>query len=379
MKNRQKVTFAGVLAALMLSLAFGGCGQKSEEPKESAEQEEEEAKEETAEEEEIPEEETLPEPAPAQEQEETVSPEMIFTDVEDTVYIAGDGVNLRMEPSTEAQVLDVAPLGRMMKRTGQNDTWSRLVYEDQTCYVPNDLISTEMPQMDVAKPESPEASETPDVSHMMTANGRTVVIDPGHQLHQDSGQEPVGPGASETKNRVTSGTSGAVSGLQEYELNLQVSLKLRDELEARGYTVYMTRKTHEVNMSNRERAEFATAQGGDILVRIHANGAEDSSVQGALTMAPSEGNSYLTQEVIADSQKLSQYILESYVAETGFQDRGVSITDSMSGINWSTMPVTIVEMGFMSNPSDDASMADEAMQEKMADGIADGIDRYFAQ
>ncbi len=164
---------------------------------------------------------------------------------------------------------------------------------------------------------------------------------------------------------MTSGTSGCVSGLDEYQLNLTVSLKLRDELVNRGYTVYMTRETHDVNISNKERAEFATEHGGDILVRIHANGSENSSVSGALTMAPSEGNPFLSSDLISKSQLLSQNIIDAYTASTGFASQGVYITDEMSGINWSTMPVTIVEMGYMSNPSDDAAMADPVMQTKM--------------
>ena len=88
-------------------------------------------------------------------------------------------------------------------------------------------------------------------------NGKVVVLDPGHQLKGDSSKEPLGPGSSEKKAKVTGGTEGCVTKLPEYQLNLDVALKLGKELQKRGYQVIYTRKTNDVNISNAERAQIA--------------------------------------------------------------------------------------------------------------------------
>ena len=155
-------------------------------------------------------------------------------------------------------------------------------------------------------------------------------------------------------------------------------MKLKEELQSRGYQVYMIRETNDVDISNAERAQAAAGQGADILVRIHANGVDDSSVHGALTMAPSLDNPYVGA-IAAKCQSLSRAVVDSFCAATGAAHLGVQQTENMSGINWSTIPVTIVEMGFMTNPEEDLLMASEDYQNNMAAGIADGIDSYFAQ
>ena len=206
---------------------------------------------------------------------------------------------------------------------------------------------------------------------------KIIAIDAGHQRKGNSAKEPIGPGASQTKPKVASGTHGNASGLNEYELTLQVSLKLRDELQARGYQVFMIRETHDVNISNAERAQMAANQGADILVRIHANGSDNTSVAGALTMAPSNSNPYLGKSVISASQTLSRKIVDSFCAATGAKNQGVMQTDTMSGINWSSIPVSIVEMGYMTNRTEDLNMASASYQAKMVQGIANGIDAYY--
>ena len=203
-----------------------------------------------------------------------------------------------------------------------------------------------------------------------------VVIDAGHQARANYDQEPVGPGAAEMKAKVSSGTQGKFTGLEEYKLNLAVSLFLRDILEGRGYEVVMIRTTHDVDISNAQRAEIANELQADAFIRVHANGSDDPSVSGIMTLCQTPENPY-NGDIYDACKLLATFVLDETVAATGANRQFVWETDTMSGINWCAVPVTIVEMGYMSNETEDRAMATEEYQRKLAEGIANGIDRYF--
>ena len=220
-------------------------------------------------------------------------------------------------------------------------------------------------------------AETEGVEETEQKNGYLVVIDAGHQMRGNAEQEPIGLGAAQTKAKVSGGTSGVVSGLHEYELNLLIAQALQAELERRGYEVFMTRTENDVNLSNAERTIFANEANADAFVRIHANGSEDSSVSGAMTICQTPQNPY-NGALYAQSRALAENILDYLTGQTGAKKQYVWETDTMSGINWCQVPATIVEVGYMTNPEEDRYMADTAYQQEIACGIADGLDAYFA-
>ena len=122
---------------------------------------------------------------------------------------------------------------------------------------------------------------------------------------------------------------------------------------------------------------MANNAGADAFIRIHANGSENSKVSGALCCAPTQKNPFLTQQVIAESIRLSRAVVNSFCDATGANNQGLMSTDTMTGINWCEIPVTIVEMGYMSNAEEDEKMATEEYRTLMIQGIADGIDADF--
>ena len=197
-------------------------------------------------------------------------------------------------------------------------------------------------------------------------NNRLIVIDAGHQAHGNSEQEPIGPGASETKAKVTTGATGVSTGKLESLINLEVALKLQQKLEMSGYQVKMIRTSQDVNISNRERA----------MVANDSNCADSSSASGTLTIAPSTNNPYCSQ-IAEASYNLSKCVVDNICSQTGSKNRGVMINDTMSGINWCKVPVTIVEMGFLSNYEEDRLLSDSSYQDKIVNGIVKGINEYM--
>ena len=216
-----------------------------------------------------------------------------------------------------------------------------------------------------------EPTATPEPTEVPRLYGLRIGIDPGHQAQANYDKEPIAPGSSETKAKVASGTSGVRTGISEYVTDLEIALKLRDALEAEGCTVYMTREVNEIDFSNLERAEMMNELGVDLVLRIHCDGATDKSANGIGMFVRQTG------EKQAESEAAAKVLLEAMSEATGAKARGVFLRDTYTMNNWSVVPCILVECGFMTNPDEDEKLNDPAYQELLAQGMVEGIARYF--
>lgn len=222
-----------------------------------------------------------------------------------------------------------------------------------------------------------------------TVNGRVIdekgiwtpviVVDPGHSGVVKGGYEPVGPGARQQKAKDNSGTQGVATGVEEYQLNLDVSRLLKKELQKRGCKVILTRKNNKKSISCKERAMVANKNNADVFIRIHANGSSSPYAKGAMTISTTKYSPYVSKKMSRKNKALSEKVLNEYVKATGISKEYVWETDEMTGNNWSRVPTTLIELGYMSNPSEDRKMQKKSCQKKMVKGIANGIERFLTE
>ena len=295
-----------------------------------------------------------------------------FTIVNDKVTTT-DYVNVRTAPSTEGDPAMQLADGVELDRIGYNDEWSKVSIKGETYYVYSKFVKAEGAAS--SGDDSSTEESTQETSNV--GEGKLICIDAGHQATPNTDTEPVGPGAEDKKAKVSAGNTGVTTGTEEYELNLEVALKLQSALEARGYTVKMIRTSNDVDISNAARAELANSDKADAFIRIHANGSTDTNASGVMTVCQTKDNPY-NADIYDSCKRLSADVLSGMAAATGANSEGVWETDSMSGINWCKVPVTIVEIGYMTNSEEDQKLVTSDYQNLLAKGIADGIDAYFA-
>lgn len=254
------------------------------------------------------------------------------------------------------------------------------IREETETHSKNEQLEQSKDLEEAVKTEEPVAEETEVTSKPVTPPTKNtesfvIVVDPGHQAKANLEQEPIGPDARETKYKVTGGTTGVVTGKPEYVLTLEAANLLKIQLEQKGYQVILTRTSHDVDISNRERAEIANKHGADLFVRLHADGSESAKTSGFSVLVPGKDNPY-TSAVYEESYRAAQIVLATVSKEIPIHQSGIFFRNDMSGFNWSKVPVILPEIGFMTNPEEDKKLSDQAYLTHVMELLASGIEEY---
>jgi len=210
--------------------------------------------------------------------------------------------------------------------------------------------------------------------------GTTVLIDPGHNggnadaPEEINEQVPSGPG--EKKACDTVGAESA-SGYPEHEFTLDLSLLLRDRLEAEGAEVVMTRTDDDgVGPCVNERAEIGNDAEANAAISVHADGGPESG-SGFHVIAPGEveGNA----DIVVPSARLAGLLRDAYAEGTGMDpadyiaEEGLDERTDLGGLNLSTVPKVFLEAGNMRNPGDAKRLEDGEWRERAADAITGAV------
>ena len=155
-------------------------------------------------------------------------------------------------------------------------------------------------------------------------------------------------------------------GYRESDLNLQVAKKVESKLKSKGIDVKMSRSS-DIFYSLSERAEMANDYGADAFVSIHQNSAKDKSANGIET--------YYNRNKEED-KPLSNDIQTQVISQTGANNRGVKNAEFTVLVK-SKMISALVECGFITNESEVKKLSNPSYQDKLATGIADGIEEYL--
>lgn len=194
--------------------------------------------------------------------------------------------------------------------------------------------------------------------------GKTIVVSPGHGVYGAGGA-------------IDRGAVSPINGLDEVDFNTPLSLKLRDKLEAAGATVIMIRDTEgPINMSLYERSVLTNNANADAFVEIHGDSAANAAAKGIGTWIYTD-NTRLTTAAQKDMRNEFGSVMNQALANTTGQPAYVKY-GNFSVIRETEVPCVLVECGFLTNAEDAARLATDAYQEKLAQGIYNGLANYFA-
>jgi len=194
-----------------------------------------------------------------------------------------------------------------------------------------------------------------------------ICLDPGHGTIPAIGRqtEPIGPGSSQLKIKDGGGTAG------EAPVALAIAIRARALLRQEGYRVAMTRTGPTYAGGNVERARFCNTRHAALMIRIHADGATDPSLNGVKTLVPALHRGW-TDDIYASSVRAARKVQAAVVRQTGARNLGLVQRSDLTGFNWANVPAILVECGFMTNPAERRLLQSASYQLKVARGLVAG-------
>ncbi|MFW6421827.1 MAG: N-acetylmuramoyl-L-alanine amidase family protein [Candidatus Bipolaricaulota bacterium] len=174
-----------------------------------------------------------------------------------------------------------------------------------------------------------------------------IVIDPGH-------------------GGADSGAAGE-NGVEEKEITLKIAQLLAfSSYDWPGVKVLLTRRK-DVYVNPYDRTGFANEKNADLFISIHADSFGDASIEGSST--------FVAEQSGKDSHQLATSLQQALASRSGAEDRGVKRASLF--IRQAEMPAALVEVGFLSNPSEARRLNNPSYQRKIARGLQEGIQNYI--
>ncbi|MFG6494476.1 SH3 domain-containing protein [Fictibacillus sp. UD] len=256
------------------------------------------------------------------------------------VVVMADGVNIRQGPSTSYLIVGKVNQGDEFAYIQSKNDWVQLKLPNgNSAWVAGWLVAVQQTS------SSPNQNPVPKPS-IGGLKGKRIVIDPGH-----GGYDP--------------GAVGKSSKTLEADLTLMSARLLATELSKAGAVVILTRSDSSY-ISLNKRVEISHYHFADAFVSLHYNSAADKSATGLLTF-------YYGQKDIKLADSVHTGLLQ---ANTGLKGGNVRF-GNFHVLRENKQPAVLVELGFLSNPSDEMTIKTNSFQSKAAAGITSGLAKYF--
>jgi len=256
------------------------------------------------------------------------------------VTILTDGTNIRQQASTSSQIVLRANAGQQFDIHAKTDDWYEIsVPTGETAFVANWVVSADVETISEKEPGKRKKARVPG-----TLKGLTIVVDPGH-------------GGNDR------GTTG-VRGTDEKHIALMTSELLAAKLKAAGATVRLTRET-DTYVPLHKRVATSHQHDADAYISVHYDATLDSSVTGFTTYY-----TYNSQKELANSVNSG---IDSSIT---LRNRGVQ-SGNYYVLRENRQNAILIELGFLSNASEERAVTSDTFREQAAHGIYKGLLNYF--